>query len=173
MEIPHEPCCLINGTIIVFFFVDDMVFALPKSEKPRLAEIVKGLKKRYHLTGGDSLMVFGNGDRTRSTKWTRLAITSSIYRQNLTTCRDEFSGSTSDGKHGDCAFPRKNRNTGHKKIPTQERIVTVCSHYLTPGHCLCNVQIGKIHDEPRTRTPARGRWGDLLPSTDRWLGIGI
>ena len=58
MEIPHEPCCLINGTIIVFFFVDDMVFALPKSEKPRLGEIVKGIKKRYHLTGGDSLKWF-------------------------------------------------------------------------------------------------------------------
>ena len=58
LEIPHEPCCMINGKIIIFFFVDDMVFALPRSERGKLAQVVIQLKQRYHLTGGGELKWF-------------------------------------------------------------------------------------------------------------------
>ncbi len=30
-EVPHEPCCLVKDGIVVFFYVDDIVFAYPRA----------------------------------------------------------------------------------------------------------------------------------------------
>jgi Reverse transcriptase (RNA-dependent DNA polymerase) len=54
----HEPCCFTREQIIVFFYVDDIVFAFRKNHEKQARELVKQLKKRYKLTGGHELQWF-------------------------------------------------------------------------------------------------------------------
>jgi hypothetical protein len=41
--------------IIVFFYVDDIVFACRKEKRKEVQTAVAGLKARYELTGGQDL----------------------------------------------------------------------------------------------------------------------
>ena len=63
--VPHEPCCMSNDGILVFFYVDDIVFAFRNHQRKRVEKVVKGLKKRYQLTGGDDLQWFLGMEVTR------------------------------------------------------------------------------------------------------------
>jgi hypothetical protein len=56
--ISHEPCCAIKNGIIVFFYVDDIVFAYCKKDEQIAESIVQELKSKYKLTGGDDLRWF-------------------------------------------------------------------------------------------------------------------
>ena len=53
--VPHEPCCLTKNGIIVFFYVDDMVFAFPRRAASEAADMALRLKGKYRLTGGKDL----------------------------------------------------------------------------------------------------------------------
>jgi hypothetical protein len=56
--VPHEPCVAIKNGIIVFFYVDDIVVAYRRRDRERADQVIKGLKNKYQLTGGDDLHWF-------------------------------------------------------------------------------------------------------------------
>ena len=56
--VPYKPCCFIKEGIIIFFYVDDIVCAFRKEQELTAQELIRQLKKKYQLTGGDKLQWF-------------------------------------------------------------------------------------------------------------------
>ena len=56
--IPHEPCCFIQGGIILFFYVDDTVIAFWKHQEAEARSLIEKLQGKYKLTGGEILQWF-------------------------------------------------------------------------------------------------------------------
>ncbi|RYC78724.1 hypothetical protein BFJ63_vAg18401 [Fusarium oxysporum f. sp. narcissi] len=56
--VPHEPCCMTKGGIIVFFYVDDIVLAYRKRREDVVQRITRALQNKYKLTGGSPLQWF-------------------------------------------------------------------------------------------------------------------
>ncbi|EXU94703.1 reverse transcriptase domain protein [Metarhizium robertsii] len=48
--VPQEPCIMTKGPVIVFFFVDDIIWAYRKADKEIAKEAIEGLKSRYKMT---------------------------------------------------------------------------------------------------------------------------
>jgi Reverse transcriptase (RNA-dependent DNA polymerase) len=71
--VPHEPCCLTRDGILVFFYVDDIVFAYKKNRETLVKNLVEKLKAKYNLTGGNELQWFLGieviRDRERNLIW--------------------------------------------------------------------------------------------------------
>ena len=71
--VPHEPCILIRDGILVFFYVDDIVFAYRKEDTATAQALALQLQQRYELTGGNELQWFLGieviRDRARSLIW--------------------------------------------------------------------------------------------------------
>jgi Reverse transcriptase (RNA-dependent DNA polymerase) len=57
-SIPHEPCCPAHDDILVFFYVDDTVFAFRKNRETLARRLIDQLKARFQPTGGDGLQWF-------------------------------------------------------------------------------------------------------------------
>jgi hypothetical protein len=57
-RVPHEPCCMVQNGIIIFFYVDDIVFAYRKAQEKEARALMAQLQLRYRLTGGDTLQWF-------------------------------------------------------------------------------------------------------------------
>src|SRR5438270_3901259 len=49
LEIPQEPCIMIRGGIICFFFVDDIVFAFRKQDTENVNRAASSLKEQLTL----------------------------------------------------------------------------------------------------------------------------
>lgn len=49
-EIPQEPCVMLNGGIVCFFFVDDIMFAYKGKAEPEVKKIITALHTRFRLT---------------------------------------------------------------------------------------------------------------------------
>ena len=57
-QVPHEPCCFKRDGILVFVYVDDLVYAYRPTSK-RLAEVLADLLgQRFELSGGGDLQWF-------------------------------------------------------------------------------------------------------------------
>jgi transposase InsO family protein len=56
--VPHEPCCYSKDGILLFFYVDDIVSAFEKSKKDQADYLIKQLKDKYYMTGGEALQWF-------------------------------------------------------------------------------------------------------------------
>lgn len=56
--VPHEPCCMTKGAIIIFFYVDDIVLAYKKERKNEIQSIMNKLQNKYKLSGGKPLQWF-------------------------------------------------------------------------------------------------------------------
>jgi hypothetical protein len=56
--VPHEPCCLTNGGVLVFFYVDDIVFAYKKQDGATAEAQIAQFRSKYNLTGGGQLQWF-------------------------------------------------------------------------------------------------------------------
>ena len=56
--VPHEPCCFMKNGIIMFFYVDDIVFAFKKHQKETALGLISQLQAKYNLTGGGDLQWF-------------------------------------------------------------------------------------------------------------------
>jgi hypothetical protein len=56
--VPHEPCCMTKGAIIIFFYVDDIVLAYKKERKNEIQSIINKLQNKYKLSGGKPLQWF-------------------------------------------------------------------------------------------------------------------
>lgn len=48
-EVPQEPCVMLNGGVIVFFYVDDIVFCHRKKDKEKTDRLIKELQKEYNM----------------------------------------------------------------------------------------------------------------------------
>ena len=53
--VPHEPCCFMKNGIIMFFYVDDIVFAYKKHQKDTVLGLVSQLQLKYTVTGDEDL----------------------------------------------------------------------------------------------------------------------
>ena len=49
-SVPQEPCIMTKGSVMVFFFVDDIIWAYRKADKEIAKEAIEGLKSRYEMT---------------------------------------------------------------------------------------------------------------------------
>jgi hypothetical protein len=56
--VPHEPCCMIKEGVIIFFYVDDIIFAYTKHKEMEHQHLVEQLRKKYTMTGGKDLCWF-------------------------------------------------------------------------------------------------------------------
>ena len=56
--VPHEPCCFMKNGIIMFFYVDDIVFSYRKHQKDTVLGLINQLQLKYTLTGGEPLEWF-------------------------------------------------------------------------------------------------------------------
>ena len=56
--VPHEPCCYTCNGVIIFFYVDDFIFAYHRRDEIHARKLVNRLKNRYQLTGGGELQWF-------------------------------------------------------------------------------------------------------------------
>jgi len=72
-KIKQDPCILIQDGILVFFYVDDIVFAYRRSQEHAASQLIKRLESRYKLTGGEDLQWFTGieivRDRVNRTVW--------------------------------------------------------------------------------------------------------
>ena len=50
MEIPQEPCVMINRGVITFFYVDDIVICYKKKDEGKAKLVIKGLQSKYELS---------------------------------------------------------------------------------------------------------------------------
>ena len=48
-EVPQEPCTMLNGGIVVFFYVDDIVFCHRTKDKEKVEGIITELHKKFQL----------------------------------------------------------------------------------------------------------------------------
>jgi hypothetical protein len=48
-EVPQEPCAMLMGGIIVFFYVDDIIFCYQKRDKGETHWIIRLMQERYQL----------------------------------------------------------------------------------------------------------------------------
>jgi hypothetical protein len=53
--IPHEPCCMIRNGILIFYYVDDIVFAFRKDKTAESKGVADLLGLSYNLSGGGNL----------------------------------------------------------------------------------------------------------------------
>jgi hypothetical protein len=71
--VPQEPCVAISGKAVVFYYVNNIVFAYKKQDKPLVNKAIKGLKKQFKITDCDELKWFLGihmlRDRQRQCLW--------------------------------------------------------------------------------------------------------
>ena len=48
-EVPQEPCAMLQGGIIVFFYVDDIVFCYRKRDDAETQRVIRVMQERYQL----------------------------------------------------------------------------------------------------------------------------
>lgn len=75
----EDPCILTNGRIIVFFYVDDIVVASRKEDRPKSNELVRKLQSLYEIRDLGELQWFLNIRVTRDRPNRRLYLTQDAY----------------------------------------------------------------------------------------------
>jgi transposase InsO family protein len=48
-EVPQEPCVMLNGSVVVFFYVDDIVFCYRKPDEEKTMQAIQQLKAKYQM----------------------------------------------------------------------------------------------------------------------------
>jgi hypothetical protein len=56
--VPQELCVAISDGAVVFYYVNDIVFAYRKQDKPLVDRAIKGLKKQFEMTDYGELKWF-------------------------------------------------------------------------------------------------------------------
>ena len=56
--VPHEPCCFMKNGIIMFFYINDIIFMYKKHQQETALGLVNQLQTKYNLTGGGNLQWF-------------------------------------------------------------------------------------------------------------------
>ena len=53
--VPHEPYYIIKEKVLIFFHINNIVFAFQKNKTGIIKGIIKELKTKYQLIGGGKL----------------------------------------------------------------------------------------------------------------------
>ena len=77
--VPHEPCCFTYGGILMFFYVDDIVFAYRKQDGATAERLIAQLRSKYNLTGGGELQWFLGIEVLRDRKKRLIWLSQSSY----------------------------------------------------------------------------------------------
>jgi hypothetical protein len=56
--VPQEPYVAISSKAVVFYYVNNIVFAYKKQNKPLVNKAIKGLKKQFKITDYSELKWF-------------------------------------------------------------------------------------------------------------------
>jgi hypothetical protein len=56
--VPQEPCVVISDGAVVFYYVNNIVFAYKKQDKPLMDRAIEGLKKQFKMTDCGKLKWF-------------------------------------------------------------------------------------------------------------------
>jgi hypothetical protein len=71
--VSQELCIAISGGTVVFYYVNDIVFAYRKQDKPLVDRAIKGLKKQFEMTDCGELKwflgIYVLRDRQRRCLW--------------------------------------------------------------------------------------------------------
>ena len=91
--IPHEPCCMIRNGVLIFYYVDDIVFAFHKDKTAEAKGVADLLGLSYNLSGGGNLQWFLGieviRDRSRRLIW----LSQASYIDKIAQLVTESSGS--------------------------------------------------------------------------------
>lgn len=87
--VPQEPCCMMKGEIIVFFYVDDIGFAYPSYCKAEVDLIAKDLCSRYKVTGGEEIKWFLGINVLRDRSQRKLWLSQATYVDKVFALCDE------------------------------------------------------------------------------------
>ena len=77
--VPHEPCCFMKNGIIMFFYVDDIVFSYKRHQKDIVQGLVGQLQLKYTLTGGEDLQWFLGIEILRNREEKLIWLSQSLY----------------------------------------------------------------------------------------------
>ena len=88
--VPHEPCCLTLEGILVFFYVDDIVFAYRRDREDEARRLIKGLDSQYKLSGGENLQWFLGIEILRDRPNRRLWLSQASYIDKIARRADSF-----------------------------------------------------------------------------------
>jgi hypothetical protein len=89
--VPHEPCCMIRDGIIIFFYVDDIIFAYDRQKNTQYQEIIKSLQKEYTMTGGEELQWFLGMEIIRDRDNHLIHLSQAAYLQKISRLVDDRS----------------------------------------------------------------------------------
>ena len=53
--IPYKPYCIIKGGVLIFFYINDIVFIFRKNKTRIIKGVIKELKTKYQFIGGGEL----------------------------------------------------------------------------------------------------------------------
>ncbi|KAF7136791.1 hypothetical protein CNMCM5793_006309 [Aspergillus hiratsukae] len=81
--IPHEPCCMAKGDILIFFYVDDIVLAYRKKSTEIVQQLVKKLQDQFKMTGGTELQWFLGIEIIRDRKDHLIWLSQSSYIEKI------------------------------------------------------------------------------------------
>jgi hypothetical protein len=88
--IPHEPCCMIKNSILIFFYVDDIVLAYRKRDESEAKRLIGRLQDRYTISGGEDLQWFLGirviRDRSKKLIW----LSQAAYIDKISRLADSF-----------------------------------------------------------------------------------
>jgi hypothetical protein len=52
-QVPHKPYCFINQSIILFFYMDNIIIIFRNKDYTKIDKLIKNLKKHYNISGGN------------------------------------------------------------------------------------------------------------------------
>jgi len=90
--IPQDPCVLIRNGILVFFYVDDIVFAYRRSQESEATELIAGLQSQYQLTGGDDLQWYTGIEVLRDRPTGKIWLCQSAYIDKIAKLVNPYNG---------------------------------------------------------------------------------
>jgi hypothetical protein len=82
-EVPQEPCVMLNGGIVVFFYVDDIVFCYRKKDEEKTRGIIQEMQKEYQMNILGELKWFLGIHVLRNHRQRRLWLSQEAYIEKI------------------------------------------------------------------------------------------
>ncbi|KAJ3558539.1 hypothetical protein NPX13_g9684 [Xylaria arbuscula] len=86
--VPHKPCCYSKNRILMFIYVDDIVLAYQSSQEASAIRLIRELKTKYQLTGGDDLQWFLGVEVIRDRQQKLIWLSQSSYIEKISKLSD-------------------------------------------------------------------------------------
>jgi hypothetical protein len=92
-EVPQEPCVALNGGVIAFFYVDDIVLVYRKRDESTVRSAVDGLEQRFQMTDCGELKWFLGIHVVRDRKAKSIWLSQESYFEKIVReCHTDTSG---------------------------------------------------------------------------------